>query len=232
MLTDPGWAAAPGLRHGFLDRDDSTVAGGGDWSRVLGGLGIALRAVTVRQVHGTRVVVAEAGAEPPEADGVVTRERGLAVGVVTADCVPALLLARSAGVVAAVHAGWRGAAAGVLESALRRLRETSGIAPADVEVALGPSIGPCCYRVGVEVRAAFAVRTGTLTAPAWTPAGDRLMLDMRGAARLLLEAAGVRSVTVVGPCTRCTPTLASYRRDGAAAGRQLSFIGWDDTRVV
>ena len=232
MLTDPGWDAVPGLRHGFLDRNDSTVAGGGDWSRALGKLGIALPAVTARQVHGTRVVVAEPDAEPPEADGIVTRERGLAAGVVTADCVPALLLARSAGVVAAVHAGWRGAAAGVLESALRRLHETSGIAPADVEVALGPAIGPCCYQVGSEVQAAFAARTGTVTAAAWTPAGDRLMLDMRAAARFLLEAAGVRSISVVGPCTRCTPTLASYRRDGADAGRQLSFIGWDDIRVV
>ena len=227
MLTAPGWDAAPGLRHGFLDRDDSLAAGGGDWSRALGALGIALPAVTARQVHGTRVTVADPAAEPTEADGLVTRERGLAVGIVTADCVPALLLARSAGVVAAVHAGWRGAAAGVLESALRRLRETWGVAPADVEVALGPSIGPCCYRVGAEVRAAFTARTGTLTAAAWTPAGDRLLLDLRAAARLLVEAAGVRSVTAVGPCTRCTPTLASYRRDGAGAGRQLSFIGWD-----
>jgi hypothetical protein len=173
------------------------------------------------------VTVADPAAEPTEADGLVTRERGLAVGIVTADCVPALLLARSAGVVAAVHAGWRGAAAGVLESALRRLGETWGVAPADIEVALGPSIGPCCYRVGAEVRAAFTARTGTVTAAAWTPAGDRLMLDLRAAARLLVEAAGVRSVTAVGPCTRCTPTLASYRRDGAGAGRQLSFIGWD-----
>jgi YfiH family protein len=230
VLTNPEWDVVPGLRHGFLDLDDSTVAGAGDWSRALGALGIQLPAVTVRQVHGARVVVAEPAAEPPEADGILTRERGLALGVVTADCVPVLMLARSAGVVAAVHAGWRGAAAGVLESALRRLRETSDIAPADVEVALGPSIGPCCYRVGAEVQAAFTARTGTTTAAAWTPAGERLVLDLRAAARLLLEASGVRSVTAVGPCTCCTPTLASYRRDGAGAGRQLSFIGWDGAR--
>ena len=75
MLTAPGWDAAPGLRHGFLDRDDSMVAGGGDWSRALGALGIALPAVTARQVHGTRVTVADPAAEPTEADGLVTRER-------------------------------------------------------------------------------------------------------------------------------------------------------------
>jgi YfiH family protein len=232
VLTNPDWDAVPGLRHGFLDRGDSTMAGGGDWGRALGALGIALPPVTVRQVHGTRVVMADPAAEPTEADAIVTRERGLAVGIVTADCVPVLLLAPSVGAVAAVHAGWRGAAAGVLEAALRRVCETSDVTPAGVEVALGPSIGPCCYRVGVEVQAAFTARTGTTTAAAWTPAGDRLVLDLRGAARLLLEAAGVRSITAVGPCTRCTPTLASYRRDGADAGRQLSFIGWNGARTA
>jgi YfiH family protein len=227
VLTNPDWDAVPALRHGFLDRGDSMVAGGGDWSRALGAVGIALPAATVRQVHGTRVVVAEPAAEPPEADGIATRERGVAVGVVTADCVPVLLLARATGTVAAVHAGWRGAAAGVLESALGRLRAAFGAAPSDVEVTLGPSIGPCCYRVGVEVQAAFTARTGTITASAWEPAGDRLVLDLRAAARLLLENAGVSSVVSVGPCTQCTPAFASYRRDGADAGRQLSFIGWN-----
>jgi polyphenol oxidase len=227
VLTNPDWDAVPALRHGFLDRGDSIAAGGGDWSRALAAFGIALPAATLRQVHGTRVVVAEPAAEPPEADGIATRERGIAVGVVTADCVPVLLLARSTGIVAAVHAGWRGAAAGVLESALGRLRAAFGAEPSDVEVALGPSIGPCCYRVGAEVQAAFTARTGTITAPAWEPAGDRLVLDLRAAARLLLEDAGVSSVVSVGPCTQCTPAFASYRRDGTNAGRQVSFIGWE-----
>jgi len=227
VLSNPGWDAVPALRHGFLDRDDSAVAGGGDWSRALRAAGIALPAVTVRQVHGTRVIAAEPGGEPPEADGIATRERGFALGVVTADCVPVLLLARSAGVVAAVHAGWRGAAAGVLEAALVRLRTAFGVEPPDVEALLGPSIGPCCYRVGNEVHSAFTNRTGTITAPAWEPAGDRLLLDLRAAARLLLEDAGVSSVVSVGPCTQCTPAFASYRRDGANAGRQLSFVGWE-----
>jgi purine-nucleoside/S-methyl-5'-thioadenosine phosphorylase / adenosine deaminase len=226
VLTDPGWAAVPGLHHGFLDRAESAETGTGDWDRALQATGIALPIATVRQVHGTRVVTAASDDGLPEADGIATGTRGLAVGVVTADCVPALLLARSQGTAAAVHAGWRGAAAGVLESALAHLRAQFGVEPGDVEAVLGPSIGPCCYRVGSEVHAAFSARTSTITAPAWTPAGDRLLLDLRLAERLLLEAAGVRSVTVVGPCTACTPTLASYRRDGAATGRQLSFIGW------
>jgi len=227
VLSNPDWDAVPSLRHGFLDRDDSVVAEDGGWSRALRAARIALPAVTVRQVHGTRVILAEPGAEPPEADGIATRERGVALGVVTADCVPVLLLARSSCVVAAVHAGWRGAAAGVLEAALARLRATFGVEPPDVEALLGPSIGPCCYRVGNEVQSAFTTRTGTTTEAAWAPADDRFVLDLRTAARLLLEEAGVSSVVTVGPCTSCTPAFASYRRDGASAGRQLSFIGWE-----
>jgi copper oxidase (laccase) domain-containing protein len=82
--------------------------------------------------------------------------------------------------------------------------------------------------VGPEVRATFAERSGDLTAPAWQRSGDRLRLDLRQAVRLLLGVAGVRTVSTVGPCTACTPSLASYRRDGTGAGRQLSFIGWAD----
>ena len=228
MLSSPDWDAVPWLRHGFLERDDDGAAGDGRWSRALRAAGIALPVVTVRQVHGIRVIVAEPGGAPAEADGIATRERGYALGVVTADCVPVLLLARSEGVVAAVHAGWRGAAAGVLEEALARLRTAFGVEPRDVEALLGPSIGPCCYRVRNDVRSAFTARTGTITSTAWEPAGDRLVLDLRAAARLLLEGAGVSSVASIGPCTQCTPAFASYRRDGANAGRQLSFIGWEE----
>ena len=225
MLTCSAWSDVPGLRHGFLDRTESAAAAD-DWGRALHGVGVALPVATARQVHGTRVVTATHDRAPAEADGIASRERGLAVGVVTADCVPALLLARRHGVGAAVHAGWRGAAAGVLEASLAHLRAVFGVEPRDVEAVLGPSIGPCCYRVGADVRDAFGARTGAVAAAAWSGAGDRYLLDLRLAARLLLEDAGVRSVAVVGPCTACTPALASFRRDGAGAGRQLSFVGW------
>ena len=223
MITLRAWRALPGLRHGFLDHAES-AAGAGDWSRALRAAGEKLPIATVRQVHGVAVATAD---EPGvEADAVVTARRGIAVGVVTADCVPALLLAPRAGAVAAVHAGWRGAAAGVVEAALARLRDDFGVRPAEVEALLGPAIGPCCYRVGPEVEAAFVARSGDTTGAAWRRHGDQLFLDMRRAVGLLLEAAGAGSVAAVGPCTACTASLASYRRDGAGAGRQLSFIGW------
>jgi len=179
-----------------------------------------------RQVHGTRVVTASVTEERPEADGLVTATRGMLVGVVTADCAPILLVSPRRRVAAAVHAGWRGASAGIVTAALSHLREWFDVEPRDVDASIGPAIGPCCYEVGPEVRAAFQAVSGETTAAAWSGRGDRDVLDLRRAIQALLDAAGVASVSVVGPCTRCSPTYCSYRRDGAAAGRQVSFIGW------
>ena len=221
MLTHPGWRDVPGLRHGFLDRAE--CAGG--LREAAAAAGAPLPLDVPRQVHGARVLAASAG-ERPEADGLVTAAPGRLVGVVTADCVPVLLVARSAGVAAAVHAGWRGAAAGVLEAAVREM-VARGIDPSRLEAAIGPAIGGCCYEVGPEVREAFAAGTGDVAAGAWTgPAGGKYHLDLRRAVSLLLEAAGVGSTRALGPCTACAPAYCSYRRDGAGAGRQLSFVGW------
>jgi YfiH family protein len=146
-------------------------------------------------------------------------------GVVAADCVPVLLVEPDRRAAAAVHAGWRGAAAGVLEAAVERL-VAAGARRGALEAAIGPAIGGCCYVVGDEVRAAFAARTGETTVAAWSPHGDRWTVDLRTAVGLLLAAAGVVRVATLGPCTACGPGYYSYRRDGAGTGRQLSFVGW------
>ncbi len=228
MLTCAAWQDLPDLRHGFLDA--AACRGVEDWASVVAPLtGGGRPVVTLRQVHGNGVVTAEEclGAIPkPEADAVVTGMRGIAVGVVTADCVPVLLLARRTRVVAAVHAGWRGTAAGVIEAALAHLHARFGVAPPALEACLGPAIGPCCYRVGPEVQLAFTRRTGDTTAAAWSQVRGALSLDLRHAIRSLLAAAGVRGIETVGPCTACDSAFCSYRRDGQGAGRQLSFIAW------
>jgi polyphenol oxidase len=228
MLQHLPWTDVSGLRHGFLDARD--CAGAGPWDPIVARAGIALPVHTARQVHG--VVVVDAPVSPrvgdgrPPGDAVVSAERGLGVGVVTADCVPILLLARERGVVAAVHAGWRGAAGGVIEATLERLRAAFAVGSGDVEACIGPAIGGCCYQVGVEVHDAFVARTGDLTASAWRTDGDRYRVDLRRAVQSLLAAAGVERVDVVGPCTMCGDGWCSYRRDGQNAGRQLSVIGW------
>lgn len=222
MRVHDAWRDADGVRHGFLGRAESPPDR--RWREALSSLGIDAPVVTPAQVHGTRVVRVTGPGSPGEADGVVTTERNLVLGVVTADCTPVLLRVPGTTAVGAVHAGWRGAAAGVVEAGVAALCETAGMTPYAVEAAIGPTIGPCCYQVGPEVREAFAERTGETTASAWTPDGERLRLDLREAVRRLLGAAGVVRVALVGPCTSCSPELHSYRRDGGAAGRQLSFI--------
>ncbi len=179
-----------------------------------------------RQVHGTRVVSPAPGDEPAEADGLATGPGKPVVGVVTADCVPVLLVDTHRPAAAAVHAGWRGAAHGVLETAVGHLGETYGTRPANLQAVVGPAIGGCCYEVGPEVEVAFRARTGDLTAAAWREGPRRPHVDLRAAVRLLLLAAGVGEVTIMGPCTACARRYHSYRRDGSAVGRQLSFVGW------
>jgi YfiH family protein len=221
VLTHPAWRDIAGLRHGFLDRAECAARLGD----AVAAAGAPLPLDLPRQVHGARVLAAAAG-ERPEADGLVTAAPGRLVGVVTADCVPVLLVARHPRVAAAVHAGWRGVASGVLDAAVREM-VACGVDPSHLEGAIGPAVGGCCYQVGPEVRDAFAARSGDATAPAWSgPRVGKYHLDLRRAVSLLLAAAGVGSTTVLGPCTACTPSYCSYRRDGNGAGRQLSFVGW------
>ncbi|HET7453076.1 MAG TPA: polyphenol oxidase family protein [Thermoanaerobaculia bacterium] len=177
------------------------------------------------QVHGTAVLpVREAIAEGEtrlvgEGDILVTARTGVALVVQTADCVPILL--RSSAGVAAVHAGWRGTAARAAAQGVRALARESGESPASFHAILGPSIGACCYEVGGEVAAAFAgefVRR---------ECGGKFRLDLRSANRAQLEEEGVRpeNVEILPYCTRCGgPELASYRRDGPAAGRMIALV--------
>jgi YfiH family protein len=184
---------------------------------------------TAAQVHGT-AVVAVAG-DPPapsakEGDALVTDVPGVAVGVVTADCLPILLAGPDGRVVAAVHAGWRGTLAGVANAALTVLRERYGVAPGDLVALLGPCIRPCCYEVGPEVSAAVREHFPRWADRVLAPGpGGRDHLDLVSLNALQLAAAGVRDVRDQGACTRCDAArFHSYRRDGAGAGRMVSWI--------
>lgn len=224
MLTHAAWSDVAGLRHGFLDRAE--CADGPPWDAVVARAGVVAPVAVPRQVHGTRVVTSTSARDRPAADGLVTAEAPRLVGVVTADCVPVLILDRERHVAAAVHAGWRGQVAGVLDAALAHLEGAFGSAPAALEALVGPAVGGCCYEVGPEVETAFRARTGAATDPAWSEHRGRRHVDLRVTARLLLERAGVAVGAVLGPCTVCDRRYSSYRRDGANAGRQLSFVGW------
>lgn len=229
---------------------------GDGWHRVAISLGIPARSIVrLRQVHGRRVVhVRRHHPFPPDApdwsvgDIAASDHPDVALSVRVADCVPILLADRRTGTVAAVHAGWRGTAAGAAQAAVEALAEGYGTVPADVIAAIGPSIGPCCYRVGQDVRAAFEAAgtwAGALDAwfsqvptvqalrgvpgsdPAASGGGPALFLDTWTANADQLRAAGIQAaqIHVSRACTSCyRDVFHSYRVDGERAGRMIGVI--------
>jgi len=185
--------------------------------------------VRVQQVHGNHCL--EVSAETPspagESDALISLTPGVAVAIATADCVPILLSNRSADAVAAIHAGWRGTLQNIAAVVVGSLGER-GIDPQDLEAAIGPAIGPCCFEVESEFEARFVDTLGVETRQHWQPGREgHGALDLPGLNRMLLTRAGVPEDAIhqVGPCTFCGgDAFASYRRDGEAAGRQISWI--------
>lgn len=231
-------AGASGTRHAFLTARHAVRRDGGEpvftdaasLDRLMGGRLHLL--VTPRQVHSASVLVVDdasdagrAALSGAEADAVVTALPGVPVGVLTADCLPLLLYDRTKRVVAAVHAGWRGVAKGVVAAALATMEEVFSSRPSSILAALGPAIGPCCFEVGSDVAAAFG--EAGLGPRFFSPAGrsGRFMCDLAGAVSDRLAGAGVSggAISVERRCTCCGRDFFSHRRDGAAM-RQLSFI--------
>lgn len=181
-------------------------------SRLVNALGIPRERVAMGwQVHGTGLQDWDAAPDPQaeleRVDGHLTRERGLALLVLVADCLPVALAGGDR--VAMVHCGWRGLAGGILADAVSRFDTT----PA---AAIGPGIGACCYEVGEEVHAQFEDVEG---------AARGRMLDLRRVARARLEAAGVAEIRDVDLCTSCREDLFfSHRRDNGVTGRQGGLV--------
>ncbi len=161
-----------------------------------------------RQVHGCSGVEADEAGHSAEGDFVIARRAGVTAGVLTADCVPILLLGE--GAVAAVHAGWRGLVGGVIGAAVAAIGEVRA-------AWVGPSIHACCYEVGHEVTEAFRA--------AGLPIADESHVDPGRAAVVALRASGVGNIAASTDCTSCDARFYSYRRDGVT-GRQGGFIAW------
>lgn len=179
------------------------------------------------QIHGRVVasIASEAGhplsgaACVGRCDALVTAESGIGLMVWTADCVPVLI--EGDGVVAAVHSGWRGTAADIVGAVIKRFELEFGVPSFRLRAALGPAISGPRYRVGPEVVRALA-KVG-VASDAWRH-GEQV--DLRVFLGLRIRDLGVpeSDISVVGPCTASTSHLASYRRDGAGAGRQFSLV--------
>jgi len=214
------------------DKSDGDCGSGGTDGAGGGGARAALcrrcdvdpgRLVTVRQVHGTRVVVVAdtrrgEGDVPPDdtADGIVTAAPGLPVAVFVADCVPVYLQVPGRGVGGIVHAGRRGVLGNIVGEAVQVLVRDFAVDPGAIHALIGPSAGPCCYEVSPALAEAF-VRAGL-------PAEGR-HLDLWEANACQLVAAGVprEHVAITAICTICDGRFHSYRADGGH-GRNMALL--------
>src|SRR5574337_867389 len=248
-LEVPHWERFDGLIHGFLgrvssqdrpsnaafrlssDNGDDAEAVKSNWCELKLGLGLRdISIITAKQVHGNAILKVCNATDKLAGigDGLMTDAPNLCVGVMAADCVPLLFIEPIRKIAAAVHAGWRGTAAGIAALTVASMREAYGIDPAVLHVAMGPSIGPCCYEVGPEVVEQIAANWREELRVAWRPEGVKGRLDLRALNAAQLLGAGIpqTQISKIGPCTACcVGDFYSYRKEGKS-GHQLSFIGW------
>src|SRR5437868_7868870 len=209
-----------------------------------------MKLTPVLQFHSDSMVRFEkAPSEPARADASMTNKAGLLLAIQTADCVPILLVDPRNRAVAAVHAGWRGTLARIVEKAIGRMQMEFNSKPEEMLAAVGPAIGGCCYEVGTEVAAAFSgqfsdaaeffdeLRTGdepnplqwlNMMPPGHQPPAKKVLLDLRKANRSQLLRAGLaeKNIFVSDLCTGCRRDLLfSYRKEGAESGRMMAVVG-------
>ena len=176
----------------------------------------------LHQVHGNRSLrlTEEVLAGEPEADAAFTTQPGIVLAVLSADCLPILICAEDGAEIAAIHAGWRGLAAGVIESCITRL-----LTPRErLRAWLGPAIGPDSYEVGAEVRAAFVDADSAAVEAFSASRSGHWLCNLYTLARRRLATLGIEQISGGGFDTLSDTRWYSYRRDGAQSGRQATLI--------
>ncbi len=166
-----------------------------------------------RQIHSARCLIVDSRGVVGEGDALLTVQAGLAVSVRTADCLPILLADPERRAVAAVHAGWRGTVARIVQETVAKMEREFRTNPVQLVAAIGPGIGVCCYQVGEEVGRQFG-----LHGPG--------RVDLAQENRRQLQESGVPEgrIEVLSLCTFCDRRFHSWRRDKEQAGRMISFI--------
>jgi YfiH family protein len=281
VLQAPAWKKIPWLVHGFSTRqggatrcygskspsftlnlgftkDDSRENVEKNRKQLLLALGAATKGkpwplATLRQVHSDLIHVVQSPAQPAfTGDGLITNRPGIALAVMTADCLPVMLVDPKNRAVGVFHAGWRGTVKRVVEKGLGIMRHEYGSLPDYIDAVIGPGIGKCCYEVGDELKYEFesqfayagelfhevydsdAVRQKypmlfmNARAPGHGDTGPKLHLDLTEANRRQLVAAGVPEdqITVLGHCTACdTRKFFSHRAEKGKTGRMMAVVG-------
>ncbi|HEX3033865.1 MAG TPA: peptidoglycan editing factor PgeF [Thermodesulfobacteriota bacterium] len=217
-----GLSKIKGIVHGFLDkRSNRSVPEVTRLTRLD-------RIATLKQVHSSDVFVIKNGFDlnsGQKGDAITTDQRGIGVGVFTADCVPLLFVDKSASYVAVAHAGWRGTLSQIAKATLSEMNRSFGIKPEEIHAVIGPSIGKCCYEVGEDVASLFIDKFGNSDRFMFRKSNSKYLLDLKEANRVSLFNGGVRDIDVINICTRCNTAFNSYRREGKGVETQLSFIG-------
>lgn len=233
VITVPAFGSAhDGVRHFFGTRHRTPVA----YETGVPVLDSAARdhawILSVKQVHGTDALIVDrpiTGADRFEGgwDALITDQPGVTVVVRTADCVPVLLYDRRRKAVASVHAGWRGALAGIVPKTIELLVARFAVKPSDLRVSIGPSAGPCCYEVDHVVLEPLRRRRQDWPVLVCDDRGSKARLDLKALVRRQTAEIGIsqEQITVVNVCTICHPALFySYRREGRVNGTMLNGI--------
>lgn len=224
-----GFVAAFSTREGAAPGEpfDDTA------SRLLAALGTPKAPLaTCKQVHSATVRAVRSDADirdaKTECDGLTAKRPGLLLGIKTADCVPVLIADLETGAVAAVHAGWRGVVARIVERGFASMAGLWKSDRGDCIAAIGPSVCAKCYEVGPEVLARFQTEFPYAQRVISNPHGDKGNVDLKAACAIQLELCGfdAEQIFVSDECTICrNDRFPSFRREGASAGRMLSVVG-------
>lgn len=245
--TSPALSRIPQIRHGFFARDGGVSTGdfaglnvsttvGDDAEMVMQNRQIVEETIGIgplvilKQTHSTRVETVTGPIAPSsvDADAMVTATPGLALGILTADCTPILLVDTEVGVIGAAHAGWRGAVDGIIGNTISAM-VALGASQSRIIAAFGPTIHGVSYEVGDKFKADFLALHPGGTAHFHTPAGGRPHFDLPGFVAAQLRQAGVSVVDHVGACTYAHPDRYFSHRyathQGTRTGRQIAVIG-------
>jgi YfiH family protein len=244
------------LNLGFTIHDERTAVAKNRnalVSAVTKGSKSAWELTNLRQVHSDLIhCVSQASEHPLAGDGLITNTPGLLLAVLTADCLPVIVVDPKHRAVGVFHAGWRGTVKRIVEKGVGEMRKHFGSDPKQLRAAIGPGIRNCCYQVGPEVKDTFHAQFAygselfretkerneiherypllflTARAPGHSELPKKIFLDLAEANRRQLLDAGIpaRNISDLGMCTSCKPELFfSHRAEKGNTGRMMAVVG-------